>query len=275
MILADPSRILNPAREGISKLLTEGGHATWSVTCGLPRTGRYRDLRRTPSPRTEFSDRITGPIPMAPGLRELHTALPMEPGNTFFGRSETGASLALNVLIVYDNRAAGQRAMRLYRDLACQQAGELSLRPRLWRLDVVVDPVCSGFAIADAVNADLLMISTSGQSALSPPAQHWLKLCLALARKRGTSVAMIALVGTASKINETDFLTLQFLRRSAEEAGLDFFTPSANGMKPDAEAPRLEEGGPLAVRQSAKAYQPAMLRAYGQDTKYREWGIND
>lgn len=194
----------------------------------------------------------------------------MEFRNGSFERREVGASQTLNVLIAYENLAAGQRAMRLCWNLACQQEGDLSLHPRLWRLDLVADPVYAGFAIADAVQAELFIVSISSQAELSKPARHWLKLCLAIARKQATSAAMVALLGTDDQINESYSPNFQFLRSVAQEAGLEFFIPFAGrkaaldnvGCKAEAvEVAGGLETGALAARQLPPAYQPAILRA--------------
>jgi len=202
--------------------------------------------------------------------------------NGSFDKHNTDTNYALNVLIVYDNLAAGQRGMRMCCDLACQQDGDLEFRPRLWRLDLVSDPVCGGFAIADAVNADLLIISTSGQSGLSQAAQRWLRFCLA--RKRGTGAVIVALLGTDENVHGADFLNIQFLQSAVKEAGLDFFAPLANRKEVlgnvratgnrVAGAP-IDQAGLLDARQIAQAHVPAMLRASSRDTNYRDWGINE
>jgi hypothetical protein len=210
----------------------------------------------------------------------------MEFGNVFFDRRDTDASQALKVLVLYDDLAAGQRAMHLCWELTRQRESDLSLQRQLWRLDLVCDPVCGGFAIADALTADLLIISISSQSELSQSLQQSLRSCLA--RKRDTGSAIVGLLGTDHQINGAELLNLQLLRSMAQEAGLEFFAPFGNvtealknghanvEAKLAEQAPVcLGEPGLLAVQQVALAHRPTMLQSYGRDTNYRDWGINE
>ena len=204
----------------------------------------------------------------------------MESGNSFLEARDEDASQGLNVLVVYENLTAGQRAMRLCRDLTVQQQDGFTLQPRFWRLDLIADAVCGGFAIADAVQAELVIVSTSSQAELPKPAQHWLKLCLAVARKGGTCAAVVALLATNEQFNEAYFSNLQFLRSLAQEAGVEFFAPFAN-RKQDVRAKVTvaseahRQLGGIDAPAAWPIAQARQFRAYGGNTNYREWGIND
>jgi len=86
-----------------------------------------------------------------------------------------GASRALRVVILYDDLAAGQRAMHLCRELTRQREGDLSLQPQRWRLDLVYDPVCGGFASARNANPItnwVRIVQKGGGSHAGPPPGH-------------------------------------------------------------------------------------------------------
>ena len=133
-------------------------------------------------------------------------------------------SRPFNVTIVYDQLAAGQRAMRLFSHLDREHKSEVSFQPFPWRFDFVADPKLGEFAAADALKADLIIISTTTRSDLPSVVQDWLLACLA--RMRGRNAAIVALSGTEEQMDQSDSPRLEFLRRAAKNAGLDFFTPA-------------------------------------------------
>ncbi len=128
----------------------------------------------------------------------------------------------LNVVIVYDDVSAGQHAMHV---LASQghDLHDIDVRPRLWRFDFLEDPEWFALALADAINADMVVISTSAPNGLNPVVRNWIKLCLA--RKRGSGSAIVALFGPAGNLDELESPRYQFVQNTAREAGLDVFAP--------------------------------------------------
>ena len=132
-------------------------------------------------------------------------------------------STTINVLIAYEDVPAGQHAMRILADLARKSEDDLELHPKLWRFDLLADPEWWTSALTDAVNADMLIISTSGASGLPTAVEDWVNACLA--QMRGTSAAVIALLGTADHADRPSSPRFQFVQRAANEAELDFFAP--------------------------------------------------
>ena len=102
-----------------------------------------------------------------------------------------------------------------------------ALRPQLWRFDLLQDSEWFALALADAINADMLIFSTSSAHGLSVIVENWLKLCIA--RKRGTSTSVIALLGPDDYLDEPVCLRFRFVQGMASGAGLDFFAP---GLQP-------------------------------------------
>ena len=129
----------------------------------------------------------------------------------------------LNAVIAYGDVAAGQRAMRTLAHVTRKLGDEMELCPQPWRFEVLEDPACRALASADAVNADMLIISTSSESELPAAVESWITACLAL--KRGTSAAVVALLGSEVKPDELASPRFQFVQAAAREAGLDFFAP--------------------------------------------------
>jgi hypothetical protein len=126
----------------------------------------------------------------------------------------------LAIFIAYDDITAGLRAMRLFSDIRSETGQELAFQAQPWRFDFLADPDWSEFAIADALKADLLIISATRQTEVPAGVREWLSACLS--RKQGTLAAVVALLGR----DDAGSSSVQFLKRASENAGLEFFAPS-------------------------------------------------
>jgi hypothetical protein len=133
----------------------------------------------------------------------------------------------LNIVIAYDDVPAGQRAMHTLADLGRNFADEMDLGPQLWRFEYLEDPDWRALATADAIKADILIVSTTSKSELPAAVENWLADCFV--QKHGTSAAVVALLGAVDNIDEPDSPRFQFIQRAALEAGLDFFAPQPRG----------------------------------------------
>src|SRR5690242_8638178 len=85
---------------------------------------------------------------------------------------------AFNVLIVYENAAAGLRAMRVFSKLTEEHQGEFLFQTRVWRFDLLDDPVWRKVADTDAMKADMLVISIETEADLPAEVRGWLTACL-------------------------------------------------------------------------------------------------
>jgi hypothetical protein len=113
--------------------------------------------------------------------------------------------------------------MRMLGDLARGFDGEVEMRPQAWRFALLEDPAWYALAMADVVNADMLIIAASSGNELPAAVERWIKMCLA--RKRGSSAAVVALFGTAQDTDSPHSARFQFVQSAANAAGLDFFAP--------------------------------------------------
>lgn len=191
---------------------------------------------------------------------------------------------AFNVVIAYEDLPAGQRAMQIFSNLASDHGNDFILQPQPWRFDLLADPDWAEFAAGDALRADLLVISTSGGSDLPAHVRSWVTACLA--RKRGGSGAVVALLGTAGNMEDADSERLQFLQSAAEEAGLEFFAPLTRPKGPhhstdgSTYCPAQSITGSLndvrssAPRHIAEGFHLGLPRTFSQ-VQYRHWGINE
>jgi len=146
---------------------------------------------------------------------------------------------AVNVTIVYQDIASGQRAMRLFCDVANDHAGQLAFCPNLWRVDLLADAGWREAAAEDATRADIIVISTKDGS-LPDPVQRW----LALSAEHGAHAALIGLVGESAETNKRPGAGL--LKTFAAEHGLEFLAPCPDAKGAEGAA---ASGGP-ALQQS-------------------------
>lgn len=129
----------------------------------------------------------------------------------------------LNVVISYDDVPAGQHAMHILADVAANFGDTLELRPQLWRFQFLEDPDWRTLAAKDVLNANMLTISTSSENELPATVRSWFSSCLT--QRRGANLAVVALLGTADKMDEPYSPRFQLIQRAAREASFDFFAP--------------------------------------------------
>jgi hypothetical protein len=158
----------------------------------------------------------------------------------------------ITVIIAYDDLNAGRRAGQLFSSVARHGIRDVQFRLQPWRFDFLADPDWNQFAVAEARQADLLVLAMAHSCDLPAAVQHWLTKWFDA--KRGDHAALVALVESDNDAVEGKFSTLQFLRHAAEDAGLDFFTP----------------------------YQPqtnilpyVAPQAFSYRKPYRHWGLNE
>jgi len=169
-----------------------------------------------------------------------------------------------NVLIAYDHATAGLRAMRIFAKLAEDQRGECSFQVRVWRLDLLDDPVWGKAAKSDAMNSDMLVISIESEADLPEGVRGWLTACLS--QKSGGSGAVIALFGPEEDEDDPNSPRLKFVKNAAEKAGLHFFAP----------LPKAKTNLGVNIGGS---YSSKSIYGNGYDLcevqGYRHWGINE
>jgi hypothetical protein len=103
------------------------------------------------------------------------------------------APAPLRVVIAYDDRAAGRRALAMLNRVLRHEPGAVHLIPSLWRFDVLETAECSERALADAIAADLFILSTSASETIAAGIERWVSTFLS--RRRGTGTAILALFG--------------------------------------------------------------------------------
>jgi len=163
---------------------------------------------------------------------------------------------ALDVVIACDSYNAGQRAVRLLDNLACRAADGLSFAQRVWPFEMLAKTIWRTVAAHEAVEAAILIVAADSARPLSPSMRHWAEDVIQ--RKRGTSGAVIALLGPEDAPGPDATGRVETLRSLAQQAGLDFFAPAPHqrtGLAAESHPMELEEirlpfAGPACGRRS-------------------------
>ena len=161
--------------------------------------------------------------------------------------SPLDADARWGVVIVYDDAPAGEHAIRTLEGVTHQLSGRITLHPLLWRFDLLEDPDWRAAATAEAVQAGLVVISTSSKGDLPAAVRDWVHAWLGM--NRGTA-ALAALLGPADDLDGADSPRIQLLKSAAAARGAGFFAPTPHAASPPLAAapfPRFGgEGEPLA-----------------------------
>ena len=139
-----------------------------------------------------------------------------------------------SVVIVYEEVAAGQRAMRLIRDLASGNESHTGYEPSLWKLAMLLVPKFRELAAGEAAAADMVIVAAQDRETLPVALQGWFESWPP--RRPANRGALVALLELTDESVEVRGETLMFLRRAAAQTEMDFFVQS---FQPPARSPGL------------------------------------
>lgn len=86
-------------------------------------------------------------------------------------------AVELNVAVIYENLAAGHRALAFIANLNQHLHTEVSLKPSLWRFDLLDHPRFRAQASLAADRAELIFISADQCAQLLAPVSTWVEEC--------------------------------------------------------------------------------------------------
>lgn len=128
------------------------------------------------------------------------------------------------VAIIYEDRAAGQRAIGAFRCLNEHLENDFELRNNLWSFELLRIPKIRDLASRDMASADMIIVSAHGHEDLPTEIRTWMQKCLP--RKKSHGGALVALFDSADE-NVSISPALLFLKEIADRARLDFFSHGA------------------------------------------------
>ncbi len=134
--------------------------------------------------------------------------------------AETWLAPALEVMILYEDAGTALRARRLLERLPGRLRAEVGLNTKLWRLDLLGEPLLKEQAAVEAGAADVIILSIHSELPVS--ARDWLGRWLAHKENRPCAFGVL-LDPEASASGATDPPAVAFVKQVTEEAGADLF----------------------------------------------------
>jgi hypothetical protein len=199
------------------------------------------------------------------------------------GNSETEELRCIfNVMILYDELAAGQRAMQLFTSLADEHGDQFEFRPQIWRFEFIADPDWRPLVDEEALRADLFVVAMTGQTDLPAGVRAWFKT--SLSAKQGAGAALVALLGKDGDLDTPASSRFHLLQQLAYENGLEFFSPTSTSIpRPDSTMLLNIFPPPNASLALAEVYAhprgeealPQIPRPFNKRAPNWHWGIND
>jgi hypothetical protein len=135
--------------------------------------------------------------------------------------AEVPVKPALEVLLLYEDLGTALRAKQSLDLLPGQFGAATALGTRLWRLDLLGEPLLAEQAAIEAAAADVIVLSLHGGTALRAEVCHWLSRWLDL--KEDRAYALAALLDPEPAQPGSNNPVVAYLKRIAETGNADLF----------------------------------------------------
>jgi hypothetical protein len=185
------------------------------------------------------------------------------------GASDLDASPTFNVVIAYEDFDTGKHAKRTYDFLVENLGRECQFTNQMWKFDVLSIPKLREMAAKDAVQADIIIVSSHGGDELPEPVKAWIESWLA---EKGNVNALVALFDCPDEDSLKTRRIRTYLADVAERGGMEFFA------QPDDWPGRRTGTGPLQSRHDSDLdpkTSSTLTSVLQQDTGFPRWGINE
>ena len=133
--------------------------------------------------------------------------------------AEAPVKPALEVLLLYEDLATALRAKKSLDGLPGQPAATTGFQARLWRLDLLAEPLLAEQAALEAAAADIIILSLHGRTELRAEVRNWLSRWLE--HKEHRPYAIAALLDAKTGSSRSDNTVLAYLKEVARDAGAD------------------------------------------------------
>ena len=133
---------------------------------------------------------------------------------------------AAGVLLLYEDLGTALRATQSLDLLPGQLSDQAGCSTRLWRLDLLGEPLLAEQAAIEAAAADVIILSLHGRNELRAEVRNWLSRWLD--HKEDRPYALAALLDPEPTHPGSDNLVVAYLKRVAEAAHADLFLGSCN-----------------------------------------------
>lgn len=141
------------------------------------------------------------------------------------GSSELDITCNLNVVIAFEDVAAGKHAQRFYEYLTQRLGADFEFTRYQWNFSLLKDPNVREVAARDAVTADIVIIATHGDADLPEHFRSWIKMWVG---RNANPMALVALFDRRVECDITRMLVRSYLNDVARIGGMEFFTEPDN-----------------------------------------------
>ena len=177
-------------------------------------------------------------------------------------------------MVAYDDLSAGQRAIHLLDELIQRFDYRIELTIRPWSFALINSPEGRALADAEELAADILVISTTSETAIPRTVEAWIRQCLSVSHRK--KVMVVALPGTANNINEANSTLLEALKRLADEAGEDFSAPVLHaGLSLDKVIANLHGHANLQAENTSPHGLHLPITSANPIDPVQHWGLNE
>jgi hypothetical protein len=143
---------------------------------------------------------------------------------------EASVKPALDVLLLYEDLSTAFRAKHSLDLLPAPFITEGGFRTKLWRLDLLGEPLLAEQAAIEAAAADVIILSFHGRNELRAEARNWLSRWLD--HKEDRPYAVAALLDPEPAQPSSDNPVVAYLKQFAEAAQADLFCGSCRAPIP-------------------------------------------
>jgi hypothetical protein len=182
-------------------------------------------------------------------------------------RAETPVIPCLSVLILYEDFGTGLRAKHSLDMLPKQGPAPAPWSTKLWRIDLLSDPLLGEQAVLEAAAADVIILSVHGRGELPAVVREWLNSWLG--RKQNRPCVLGVLLDSEEASQGGDNPVLAYAQQVATAAGANLFYGYS-------EAPVSELDSVMTEIDERACQSSSVLEDMLKRTEsYRGWGINE
>jgi hypothetical protein len=133
-----------------------------------------------------------------------------------------------NVVIIYEDIAAGKRAKHFYNRVIRELADECDFSLELWNFQVLAISGVANSAAQTATKADFGILSMHGKAQLSAETRDWIERWSGLISDNRS--ALVAMLDQPGMRRGTAATTLDYLRKVADRKGISVYTHTTFGL---------------------------------------------
>jgi hypothetical protein len=141
------------------------------------------------------------------------------------GADDLQINCNINVVIAFEDAAAGNHADAFYQHLNSRLGGEFELTRYQWSFNLLEDVNVRDVAAHDAATADIVIIATHGDAELPEHVDAWFQ---AWVGRNAGPMALVALFDQPALSRESREEVRESLARIAQTGGMDFFAEPDN-----------------------------------------------